>query len=268
MYRYTQDIFKLVDSENIPLVGKKLSYKVNGVTYERVTNDQGLCYMNIRLLAGQYNVKITFEGDKNYIGCTKEYVLEVLDPITVWKSPIKIRNTHENNTKPFKPWSLSDTPKFPISCGDKSISGVTPIDGISGNYNTPDTLNMSSFNFSFSKDDYKIVKISARWQEKQFNPQSDKLYPTIGSASETLINCGINNGKKGYSIPLQSKEGYNIVGVEWTGLNMLSGVINNSFVFGVLFEHDKNTSQNPASLVLNKFELGVSYVIPTEIVEE
>lgn len=268
VYRYTQDIFKLVDSENIPLVGKKLSYKVNGVTYERVTNDQGLCYMNIRLLAGQYNVKITFEGDKNYIGCTKEYVLEVLDPITVWKSPIKIRNTHENNTKPFKPWSLSDTPKFPISCGDKSISGVTPIDGISGNYNTPDTLNMSSFNFSFSKDDYKIVKISARWQEKQFNPQSDKLYPTIGSASATLINCGINNGKKGYSIPLQSKEGYNIVGVEWTGLNMLSGVINNSFVFGVLFEHDKNTSQNPASLVLNKFELGVSYVIPTEIVEE
>ena len=223
--------------------------------------------MNIQLLAGQYNVKITFEGDKNYINCSKEYVLEVLDPITVWKSPTTILNAH-SNTKPFKPWSLTGNPKFPIKCGDTSISGVTPIDGVSGNYNTPDTLNMSSFDFSFSDDNYKIVKITARWQEKQFNPQSSKLYPAIGSASATLVNCGVDNGKKGYDIPLQSHGGYNVVGVEWTGLNIPTGTINNKSIFGVSFKHDKNTSQNSASLVLNKFELGISYVIPTEILED
>lgn len=76
---------------------------------------------------------------------------------------------------------------------------------------------MSSFNFSFSKDDYKIVKISARWQEKQFNPQSDKLYPTIGSASATLINCGINNGKKDIVYHYNLKK--DIILLVWNGLD-------------------------------------------------
>ena len=269
VYKHTQDIFKLVDSENIPLANKKLSYKINGVTYDRVTNDQGLCYMNINLLPSQYNVKITFEGDKNYNSCSTEYVLEVKEPITVWKSPTKITNDHGSTPdKPYKAWIVSSSGKLPVSCGDTSIHGVTAIDDVSGTYNTPDTLNLNSFNFSFSDNNYKIVQISARWQEKQYNPNSDSLFPAIGSASVTLQNCGVSNGKKAYDVPLKSKGGYNIVGVEWTGLNILTSAINNKSVFGASFAHDKNTSQNPATLILNNFEIGVSYVIPTKIKEE
>ena len=269
VYKHTQDIFKLTDSENVPLPNRQLSYKINGVTYDRVTNDQGLCYMNINLLAGQYNVVIKFDGDKNYNSCSIEYVLEVKEPLTIWKSPSNITNAHGSTaTKPYKPWIMSNTSKLPISCGDTSISGVTAIDDVSGTYNTPDTLNLNTFNFSFPKDNYKIVKISARWQEKQYNPNSDKLYPSIGSASVTLQNCGVSNGKQAYETPLKSKGGYNIVGVEWTGLNILTSVINNKSVFGASFSHDKNTSQNPATLILNNFEIGVSYVIPTTIKEE
>ena len=269
VYRHTQDIFQIVDSENTPLPNRKLTYKINGVSYDRVSNDKGLCYMNINLLAGQYNVKITFDGDKNYVGCTKEYVLKVIEPITTWKIPQKIIDQHRSTTqKPYKSWVLTENPTFPIGCGDTKYAGITPIDGVSGNYNTPDTLDMSTFNFSFADNNYKIVKITARWQEKQYNPQSDKLYPSIGSASVTLKNCGITNGKKGYDVPLKSKDGYNVVSVEWTGLNLQTSTINNNASFGVYFAHDKNTSQNPATLILNKFELGISYVIPTQIKED
>ena len=45
---------KLVDGQGKPIVGKNITFNINGVFYQRPTDENGIARLNIRLMAGEY----------------------------------------------------------------------------------------------------------------------------------------------------------------------------------------------------------------------
>ena len=45
---------KVVDGQGKPIVGKNITFNINGVFYQRTTDDNGIARLNIRLIAGEY----------------------------------------------------------------------------------------------------------------------------------------------------------------------------------------------------------------------
>ena len=52
----------LKDVENNPIIGEKTIVRINGVDYERTTDDNGIVSIAINLIPGDYNVDITYNG--------------------------------------------------------------------------------------------------------------------------------------------------------------------------------------------------------------
>lgn len=49
------------------LVGKIVKITINGVTYNKITNDKGEAKLSINLFPGVYNITVLFEDDDNYV---------------------------------------------------------------------------------------------------------------------------------------------------------------------------------------------------------
>ena len=44
----------VIDSQGNPIVGKNITFNINGVFYQRPTDENGTARLNIRLMAGEY----------------------------------------------------------------------------------------------------------------------------------------------------------------------------------------------------------------------
>ena len=75
--RHTKIGFKLFADNGAILTNKNLKIKVNGVEYTRTTNDEGVCYLNINLIEGDYWISYSFEGDDYYNPCDGELYMTV-----------------------------------------------------------------------------------------------------------------------------------------------------------------------------------------------
>lgn len=64
-------VSKFYDSDGTPLVNTKITYNINGVFYQRATDENGIARLNIRLLPGTYIITainpITGEMSSNYV---------------------------------------------------------------------------------------------------------------------------------------------------------------------------------------------------------
>lgn len=67
--RYNNLGFKLFADNGTILKNKDLKITVNGITYTKTTNNEGIAYLNIRLLEKDYLVNYCFEGDDYYNPC-------------------------------------------------------------------------------------------------------------------------------------------------------------------------------------------------------
>ena len=59
--------FNLTDINNNPLKNRTVSIKINGVTYNRTTGDNGSSSIAINLPSGDYSTVLSFEGDEEYL---------------------------------------------------------------------------------------------------------------------------------------------------------------------------------------------------------
>ena len=57
---------KLTDSEGKPLESKNIIFTINGISYKRVSDENGLASLKINLNYGEYEITATFMGDLNY----------------------------------------------------------------------------------------------------------------------------------------------------------------------------------------------------------
>ena len=72
---------QLLDSKDLPVVGEKVTLTVNGVSYEKITDENGFVYLTINLNPGSYSVYSLYEGSVNY------FASELTSEIVVIKNP-------------------------------------------------------------------------------------------------------------------------------------------------------------------------------------
>lgn len=53
----------LVDGQGSPLNGESITFNINGVFYERTTDENGIARLNINLMAGEYIITSTYNGN-------------------------------------------------------------------------------------------------------------------------------------------------------------------------------------------------------------
>ena len=63
------------------LVGKIVKITINGVTYNKITNDNGEARLSINLFPGVYNITVLFEDDDNYVKSLNTNKIVVLSKI-------------------------------------------------------------------------------------------------------------------------------------------------------------------------------------------
>lgn len=63
------------------LVGKIVKITINGVTYNKITNDKGEARLSINLFPGVYNITVLFEDDGNYVKSLNTNKIVVLSKI-------------------------------------------------------------------------------------------------------------------------------------------------------------------------------------------
>lgn len=63
------------------IVGKIVKITINGVTYNKITNDKGEARLSINLFPGVYNITVLFEDDDNYVKSLNTNKIVVLSKI-------------------------------------------------------------------------------------------------------------------------------------------------------------------------------------------
>lgn len=76
-------IYILKDNDGTAIANANISLTINGKTYNKTTDKDGIAYMNIRLVSSkQYNVTATYAGTDDYKGTTLNSTITVIPTIT------------------------------------------------------------------------------------------------------------------------------------------------------------------------------------------
>ena len=68
---------RLVDNDNKPIAGEKLSISINDVTYEETTDEEGFVSLDLKLEPDIYDITTTFEGNDKYKPASQKSKLEI-----------------------------------------------------------------------------------------------------------------------------------------------------------------------------------------------
>lgn len=100
---------------NNRLIGAHVELTVNGKTYNRVTDADGLAKININLDPGLYDIKAEFKGDYNYNGSSVQNKIVVNEAQKTYSSPYTSQPFHTTQG----PGLLGQ--RTPYSCGPHSL---------------------------------------------------------------------------------------------------------------------------------------------------
>lgn len=175
---------KLTDSTHVPIADKAVKITINGVTYERRSNQYGLTLLNINLNPGSYVVSTSFDSQSGYSSFAPiSKTISVLANTNNLKSIILTPLNNALNKGDYYKVKLTDESTGNLLIGKTvaiTINGVTyykisDSNGIAQlriNLNFPNTYTVVS-NFEgdsnyLSTSNYNIVHVT--------NPETDKNY--------------------------------------------------------------------------------------------
>ena len=139
----------LTDKENKPLSNKKITYTVNGVEYDKITDEQGIASLNINLNPGVYTGLCKYEGDETYSSATAYSKITVSPKLSI-----------SNLTMNYK-----DGSKFTAKATDAKgnpLSGcqiIFTVNGV-GYDRTTDSNGITSLNINLNTGVYNITTTS------------------------------------------------------------------------------------------------------------
>ena len=61
----------LKDNNGLPMSGKTIIFKINGISYSKTTDENGIAKQNINLNPGQYSISTTYSDSTYYNSITK-----------------------------------------------------------------------------------------------------------------------------------------------------------------------------------------------------
>ena len=79
VYQSSKQLYVTLLDNDVPLSNKEVYFTINGVTYTRMTNNQGIAQLNINLGIGSYSCTVTSFSDENYNATTKKITVTVTD---------------------------------------------------------------------------------------------------------------------------------------------------------------------------------------------
>ena len=74
---------KLQKTDDTPLPNRNIIFTINGVSYTRVTDNDGIASLNINLPIGEYSAKLVFEGDETQAPAERTVTVRVKSNTTI-----------------------------------------------------------------------------------------------------------------------------------------------------------------------------------------
>ncbi|WP_406533777.1 ATP-binding cassette domain-containing protein [Methanobrevibacter sp.] len=68
---------RLVDNDNNPIVGEKLTIEIGDDAYEEITDEEGFVSLDLKLEPDTYTIKTTFDGNDKYNPTSRDSKLEI-----------------------------------------------------------------------------------------------------------------------------------------------------------------------------------------------
>ncbi len=242
----------------------KIKITINGTSYTRVTDKNGVASLNLNLKSGTYKVVTTFEGTKQYDKQTTKSTIKV-------KSTIKCSDF----TKYYK-----NTAAYYATFYDKQGKLLK---------NTAIVLNLNSKKYSLKTSKNGIVKLKidlkpGKYSIKLNNPKTSESlsrYITIKSLIETKdLTMNLDDGSK-FNVKILNSYGkaspnkkitLKVNGKTFTKKTDKNGMATLPIDFGVgkykiitEFEDLKNTNQITVNRLVKKTEFSHSTLIPNYV---
>ncbi|SDA60154.1 Ig-like domain-containing protein [Methanobrevibacter millerae] len=179
VYQGTKLNFYMIDENNnmINLNGESIDIGINGRSYTRTFDENGIASLNINLLPGSYSAIYLYHGNNNYVPCYGTSTINVTQ-----KSSIVVPYSlavHTGNTGYGFKTKLIDEFGVPISNRTVHITihGVTYL-------RTSDEKGIASLNINLPADSYSM----SIWYEDE-----NKGYASCSPVSWTLYVLNSNN---------------------------------------------------------------------------
>ena len=272
LWQTNKQIVYLKDVNGVVIPNQYVIFYVNGVYYERLTDNQGMAELTINLNPADYNMVIGFNDEtminncnnqkktnilvnNNYGSAVKEFTMTVKSPVKVTKHATTITNISFLGES--RAWNSTN----PSLISTETYSEYMSCYNINNRYSKikrPNSLHFKGFNFNIPSD-ATIYSVEARFKTT-FWGQNGK------SASFDPVWCGFPNlSSQGYEQGVKPNEN------SWTEskctficqgpdkkYTISTSFLNSDFVFALDF--GQNTSSNSADFGLVYFELSVNYI--------
>ena len=144
---------RLLDNYNNPMGMESLIFTVNGVNYEKTTDNDGYAYLNINLPIGHYRATIKFNAVHVYSESIKSVNIEIVDKYTVHITASDLTKNRENPTKLKAKLTLYNEEPIPNRPLLFQINGVTYT-------RTTDNNGVAGLNINLPRGQYSCTIIS------------------------------------------------------------------------------------------------------------
>ena len=278
LWQTNQQIVYLKDVNGVAIPKQYVIFYVNGIYYERLTDNQGMAKLTINLNPGNFNMVIGFNDEtminncnnqkktnvlvnNNYGSAVKEFTMTVQPPVKVTKHATNITNISFSGES--RAWSSIDPSLISTDTYSEYMSCLN-INNRYSKIKRPNSLHFKGFNFNIPSDAI-IYSVEARFKTTFWGKNG-------GSASFDPAWCGFPAlSNQGYEQGVKPNENswtesvcvFNCYG-ENKKYTITPSFLNNDFVFALDF--GQNTSSNSADFGLVYFELSVNYFMP-DIIE-
>lgn len=249
------------DNNNQPLADKTVNITINGVTYQRTTESNGIAKLNIRLDEGNtYSFSANVAANGKYLYTSMTGSIKVISPITVERKPGCV--SWDAAAIPRKTWDkshqYSDADVYKESTDAYYLSSGT-IASKAGTWHAIQPLNQACFGFNIPNGSI-IQKMEAVWVHKYSRNNSN---PNMGAGivyldatgQDTIVLQGAN--KPGNNIWVQNN-------ASTTNVSMVSANALNQNAFQAKIVYNANSNYNTGELHLGWFSIKVTYVPPQE----
>ena len=277
LWQTNQQIVYLKDVNGNPIVNQYVIFYVNGMYYERLTNNQGMAKLNINLDPNEYNMIIGFNDEtminncnnqrktnilvnNNYGSAVKEFTMTVQPPVKVTKHATTIANISFFGES--RAWNSTN----PSLISTDTYSEYMSCYNINNRYSKikrPNSLHITNWDFNIPPN-ATIHSIEVKFKTTFWgkNGRSASFDPAW-CGFPVLSNQGYEQGvKPKENFWTESVCTFNCYG-ENKKYTITPSFLNNDFVFALDF--GQNTSSNSADFGLVYFELSVNYFMPDMI---
>ena len=238
-----------------PLANRTIVFTINGVDYNRVTNNKGKASLNINLLPGTYPTTVHFVGDGTYNSQTSYCIVRVISNSIPQKEIKQDTNYFEVNK--INLYVLTKN-GFDVKPG-QNIKETTLLHD-SANYNSPTFY----FNSGFDGDEFEISIVI---RETDFY-NTEQVMSILNSWNKTNMPVSvvtdamvIANGK--YTMQIKDKKQTNKLNSIWE--LRFKQYYENSLSFESMYDR-KTSTLSALDLLLLKQVNGINKNSPREVI--